>query len=80
MACFNQNSPLPFATPRCKHQSRTKYQQQWRKPRHTQISHSMKIKDSRHDCANDKKKSDQAEGKWIQCFTSGRELTRALYF
>jgi hypothetical protein len=39
----------------------------------------MKIKDSRHDCANDKKKSNQAEDMWIQCFTSGRELTRAIY-
>ena len=47
---------------------------------HTQISHSMKIKDSCNECANEKNKSDQAESMWIQCFTSSRELTRAIYF
>src|ERR1041385_3003096 len=71
---------LACATPRCNHQSHTDYQQHWPKPGHTQISHSMKIKHSRYDCANDKKKSDQAEGRWIQCFTSGRELTISVYF
>jgi hypothetical protein len=80
MACLNQNSLLAFATLRCNHESRTDYHQQWRKPRHTQISHSMKIKDSRNDCANEKKKSDQAESMWIQCLTSGRELTRVIHF
>src|SRR2546423_527801 len=71
---------LSSATPRSNHESRTDNHQQWRKPRHTQISHPVKIKDSRHDCANEKKNSEYAENIWIQSFTSDRDLTRAAYF
>jgi len=34
----------------------------------------MKIKDSQHDRANEKKKSKQAENIWIQSFTSGSRV------
>ena len=61
---------LPFASPCRDHESHPDNEEEWTKPRHTQIGHPMQVEDCRYYCGDQEKNPDGAENIRTQDSTS----------